>query len=313
MFWLFLSGAVFALLAATVFPPEHRPPIWRPIVVSATGFTTAAAVYILGKKLRPKAAAWFGGAYIATLLLIAATSSALPRATIAGVLIVVVLVLFAWFMPIAFTRWFGYSTLAVYIAIFITRYPTNDGALMALALVALTILLTEVFGRFQRSLEQSSLTDHLCKVWNRRGFEVMLEKEISTVIRTREPLSLIFLDLDDFKNINDKQGHTAGDDVLQQIASQLEESVRSGDAVARLGGDEFVLLLPRTSALEAEQLADRLADRVTACSWSYGVAEYAQGQTANDFIASSDEQMFKQKRSRGQRQNQQTSTETSGS
>lgn len=296
---MFLSGGVFAGLAASVFPPVNRPPMWVPILVSGTTLLVTLLVLWRGHRLRVGTAALVSAIYLALLLFLIATSSSLGRATVAAMLTVVVIVLYAWFLPTKYARLVGYTCLVLFATIIVIRYPSNDGRLTAVALVGLSVLLTEVFGRFKVNLERSSLTDHLCRVWNRRGFEMLLEKEIRTVARTGESLSLIFIDLDEFKSVNDKQGHHGGDLVLQQVSDGLKLGVRGGDSVARLGGDEFVLLLPRTTEDEAGALIGRLRDVVTACPWSSGTAEYLAGETAQQFIERSDAKMLQDKQHRG--------------
>lgn len=296
---MFLSGGVFAGLAATIFPPENRPPLWVPITVSGIALLVTLVVLARGSRLRLGTAAITSGIYLAVLLFLIASSTSLSRATVAAMLTVVVIVLYAWFLPTKYARLVGYTCLVLFATIIVVRYPSNDAYLTAVALVGLSILLTEVFGRFKLNLEESSLTDHLCGVWNRRGFDVLLEKEILTVARTREPLAMIFLDLDGFKSINDSRGHHEGDIVLQQVAKALVQGVRSGDSVARVGGDEFVLLLPRTSTKDARVLVDRLRGQVTASGWSAGIAEYQTGESSHEFVKRSDTEMMEQKRAGG--------------
>lgn len=292
---MFLSGGLFSGLAATVFPPEQRPPVWVPILVSGTGILICLLVLWRGRRLRIGSAAWISGIYLAFLLALIAHSTSLSRATVAAMLSVVVIVLYAWFLPMRYARLVGYTVLALYAVVLITRYQSNDAYLTAVALVSLAVLLIEVFGRFRANLEKSSLNDHLCDVWNRRGFELLLSKEISAVARTKESLSLIYLDLDGFKMVNDTRGHVAGDDVLRQVSDELVRGVRSGDSVARVGGDEFVILLPRTSEGDAQLLAERLQEQVAACDWSFGVAEYRSDEAGSDFIERSDAMMMMQK------------------
>lgn len=298
---LFLSGGLFAGLAATVFPPEHRPPLWVPALVSGSGILISLLVLWRGRRLRVGSAAVISGIYLVFLLWLIANSTSLERATVAAMLSVVVIVLYAWFLPMKYARWVGYTALLLYAIIMMFRYQSNDAYLTAVALVSLAVLLTEVFGRFKANLEKSSLNDHLCDVWNRRGFELLLKKEISTVARTGEPLSLLYIDLDEFKTVNDTRGHVGGDSVLRQVSDELVRGVRSGDSVARIGGDEFVVLLPRTAAQEAQLLAERLKGVVTACGWSFGIAEFRPGETGDEFVERSDLMMMMQKRDRARR------------
>lgn len=112
--------------------------------------------------------------------------------------------------------------------------------------------------RLQRELEELSYRDELTRVFNRRMFDVVMEREWASAYRQQQPLSLVLLDLDFFKNYNDHYGHLAGDACLQRVARLLEESaLRPRDMVARFGGEEFVLVLPETDAEAAEAVAER--------------------------------------------------------
>lgn len=106
--------------------------------------------------------------------------------------------------------------------------------------------------------EQIATTDFLTNIYNRRFIEHTLDLEIKRALRYKRDLSLILLDLDDFKEINDTFGHAVGDAVLQQFAQWLSYHVRSIDIIARFGGDEFVILLPETNAATCSEILLRL-------------------------------------------------------
>jgi len=111
-------------------------------------------------------------------------------------------------------------------------------------------------------LRELSITDPLTRIYNRQKFNEELWREISRFRRTRAPLSLIMVDFDDFKQINDRYGHLQGDRVLVEAASLIREEIRVTDVFARWGGEEFVLLLPSTSLVQAVELAGRLHRRI---------------------------------------------------
>jgi diguanylate cyclase (GGDEF)-like protein len=117
----------------------------------------------------------------------------------------------------------------------------------------------ELLEQANARLESLSLLDELTTIANRRFFEKASADEWNRAVRREEPLSLLLLDLDHFKELNDRRGHRAGDDCLRTIGRFLGETIRrSGEVVARYGGEEFAVLLPGTDTLEAVRVAERL-------------------------------------------------------
>jgi diguanylate cyclase (GGDEF)-like protein len=113
-----------------------------------------------------------------------------------------------------------------------------------------------------RTLAEASVRDHLTGLHNHRYFQEKLEEEVERARRSGEGFSLVMVDLDDFKAVNDTHGHQAGDAVLRQIAERFREGLRLGDTVARYGGEEFALLLPRTSPAEAAAVVERIRQKL---------------------------------------------------
>lgn len=160
---------------------------------------------------------------------------------------------------------------------------------------------------FQRT-EQLTITDDLTKLFNSRYLNLYLSREIKRCKRHGIPLSIIFLDLDGFKGINDQYGHLAGSGTLTEVGSILAEGVRESDILARYGGDEFVAVLPETPAAGAVVIAERLrlaieenhflqslglAARISA---SFGIASYPDhALTPEALIQKADQAMYRVK------------------
>ena len=123
--------------------------------------------------------------------------------------------------------------------------------------------LLEDLRRANADLQRMARTDGLTGLYNRTYFRQRLDEEISRAVRYKQPLACIFLDVDDFKAINDTHGHLAGDGVLQEIARRISKGARHNDIVARYGGEELVILLPHTDRAGAIQRAKRLLASVS--------------------------------------------------
>lgn len=145
--------------------------------------------------------------------------------------------------------------------------------------------------------------DELTSIYNRAFFSDNLHHEMEMMRRYKSPLSLIMLDIDHFKKINDTYGHYAGDEVLKQLAASVSVILRKSDTFARWGGEEFVILLPSTTRIQAEligenlrrqieQLAFRDVDRVTA---SFGIVELLKDEEAKSLLVRADEALYEAK------------------
>jgi diguanylate cyclase (GGDEF)-like protein len=161
--------------------------------------------------------------------------------------------------------------------------------------------------RLHRLVERQAVTDGLTELANRRQFEQALAGEISRAERFGGMLALVLADLDDFKQVNDRYGHQAGDEVLRRFAAVLRETVRDVDLPARYGGEEFAVLLPQTDVAGAERLAERLRQSVAerpmtkrpgalvAVTASFGVASFPEAATPAALFAAADEALYRAK------------------
>ncbi len=118
-------------------------------------------------------------------------------------------------------------------------------------------------------VQEQAITDDLTGLDNRRHFNLMLNKEMARAQRYNRSLSLIMLDIDDFKDVNDQYGHLAGDFLLKELALLTKECLRKADTAFRYGGEEFIFLLPETSADAAEEIAERMRKRIEETQFIY--------------------------------------------
>ena len=122
---------------------------------------------------------------------------------------------------------------------------------------AITIV-GRAYNRMRTHLEAIVLTDPVTGCYNRRGFEQLSSREVSRALRGQHPLSVLAIDVDHFKRVNDEFGHLTGDEVLREMGALLRDTARLGDVVARIGGEEFEILAPDTQLDGAQILADRI-------------------------------------------------------
>lgn len=158
-------------------------------------------------------------------------------------------------------------------------------------------------------LEELAVQDPLTKLNNRRYFANKLESETARSLRYQHPLGLLIVDVDDFKKINDSDGHLIGDEVLIEIARLISQQLRSDDIVCRLGGDEFVILLVEADVEQSKEIATRICDSINENKFartshkvtvSIGYAQYT-GQPLGNFMQQADKMMYTSKK-RGKNQ-----------
>ena len=162
-----------------------------------------------------------------------------------------------------------------------------------------------------KQLKRLAIKDALTGLYNSRHFFDQLDKEIKRSDRYLHPISLIFIDIDNFKKINDTFGHMAGDKVLALIAKRIKACLRFNDGAYRFAGDEFTIILPETTANEAKFVAYRILSKFThecfavnekdmiVLTPSIGIAEYQRNEGKKEFIHRADTTMYEAKRQGG--------------
>lgn len=180
-------------------------------------------------------------------------------------------------------------------------FTAKDRHLIAYIADAVAIALNNV--QSFMALERLSIIDPLTQLYNRSFFVRNLEKEIMRLNRYGGNLAIMFIDLDDFKKLNDTYGHTVGDIVLKEFANLIKTTLRDIDIAARFGGEEFVIMLPNTEKegayATAKRLQDRIANTILAghkISASIGIATYFKGLTAKSLIERADKAMYRVKK-----------------
>ena len=207
---------------------------------------------------------------------------------------------------------FCYLLVVMYVAAFMSRpvmriYVASTITLLAAALIVsepvlmgLTIWLTpalacigagEVLSWLTMHLRSLSLTDPLTGLTNRTGFRHAALREIAAADRYSTPVTFAVVDLNDFKQLNDRDGHAAGDQLLAELALEWTTGLRPRDAVCRLGGDEFAFLLPDTDEADARLLVQRL-QTASLGSWSFGIAQRHIGEDLDDALERADRQLY---------------------
>ena len=152
-----------------------------------------------------------------------------------------------------------------------------------------------------RRLRHAADHDRLTGLRNRAAFLAAAERAMLPARRRNGAVTVAVIDLDDFKAVNDRDGHAAGDRLLVDLARSWAATIRHADLLARHGGDEFVLLMPDTTAVQANELLDRLIEANTLSRWTAGVAQW-DGEPLEGWIAAADRDLYRRKASpRGER------------
>jgi len=203
--------------------------------------------------------------YVLLTMLVYWANSATPPTARLGILYVIPVLLVTWTDGLIWGVVFGVASVALRETVAIDQMPgdTSLAWRMGNAAAYVAVLVVAMAGlrnlrRSQAQLAQLVIQDPLTNVLNARAFADRLGEELDRNRRYPRPLALLYMDLDNFKIINDTHGHQTGDAVLRLVADATRSSVRHSDIVGRLGGDEFAVLMPETDAHLADAAAKRL-------------------------------------------------------
>ena len=175
-------------------------------------------------------------------------------------------------------------------------------SLVVMAFATLMLVAESIIGELRKLAESDSLTN----TFNRRSFFMLLDKAVSAANRNQAALSVLLIDLDHFKQINDTHGHRVGDEVLCHFVSVASGCLRAEDVLGRIGGEEFAVFLPNAEMTEAQQIAERLCAGVAEqvlkrtegdipLTISIGIAQYKPDDDAESVLGRADEAMYRAK------------------
>lgn len=175
---------------------------------------------------------------------------------------------------------------------------------ISLIITAIVLLATSLtINRYQGQLEEMAMTDKLTGLANRQAFDLLIQQALSESRRNKTPLLAVLIDIDHFKEINDRLGHLAGDSVIQQVATVIKAALRESDIVCRWGGEEFLVMLKGPTADHGRPLAEKLrravetgafhhGETVVPVTISLGIAAYINGETPDQLIARADKALY---------------------
>ena len=290
---LYGAGGVFSLLNAA-WPMRPDSPVVLGWFIGVLAVALAAALWWRAARLTDLEVhlALVSGAGLVAVL--ASQSMTAVGVVALGPIIITLCVYAGWFLPVPAARAHALFTLLL----------TSTGAWLAapagflmfwVIVVVTAAALTEIQGRLAEGLRRAATTDPLTGLVNRRAWEAETSRVLAHAMRTGEPMTIAILDLDQFKEVNDRSGHEAGDRLLRELAARWSGELRLADLLGRYGGDEFVLCLPGTDAAGTAEILARL-DASHPFRWSVGTATVVDGDTVPTMLARADAALYEHKR-----------------
>jgi diguanylate cyclase (GGDEF)-like protein len=286
---LYGCGAVLLVAGAATWVPGKNP---RWVITSLAVVATVFLVWTLarGRRFTRAEGLVMVAAELAVVACLTWSTDLTVGAYANGTVLPVAALYVIWFMhPVAGRVVLYLGALGWLVAMVHQDDTTMLG--FAASLMVQTVIAAEVFSQIKARLERVARTDQLTGVLNRRGITEVLDREMAQAVKRRRPLSVVAVDLDGLRTVNNTLGHTAGDRLLEGATRHWRDGLRPGDSVGRTGGDEFVLVLPGTTSEQADRILQRLTDG-SAESWSAGVATAGPGDSAESVLERADQRMY---------------------
>lgn len=295
---LVLAGV---LLVTLVFACQRTPSVGRARLAVGLLLTVVAAVFVFSDQILLRANLSIGNHAAESAYTL------LPFFCLAGLAVVP--------LSLAELSLFAVPFLSIFLASFLM--PSNSviwghSPIVLTSILSFVVVITGISSLSQLNLMQGmlrqSLRDPVTRTLNRRSGELILELELAQAKRSGFPLTVVFLDLNDFKQVNDQLGHVAGDEVLRCVANFLRTGLRASDALVRWGGDEFLLIMPRATEVDVTKRLTALMDRQWSptfygwnVTWSMGIAQWpndSDADTGKALLTMADSRMYSTKQRR---------------
>jgi diguanylate cyclase (GGDEF)-like protein len=291
--------AAFACAFSAAFPVAPGRPTDLLIVLTVLGVALAAGLIAAGPRVGHRGLTATVAVLIAITSALVGASSTTGGAMLAGYAYMWITVYSALVLTPAATRLHSaLTTVGFGVGLLASGLPE---VLTAWILVSATVWGSgHALSRLSERVRRQAETDPLTGLLNRRAFIAAAEREHELAARTGADLTVVLIDLDDFKAVNDRDGHAAGDGLLADLAAAWQGVLRPADLLARHGGDEFAVLLPATSEDGAAHVVDRLR-AAHPMTWSAGVAAWPRAASLDSALAAADARLYASKRARGER------------
>lgn len=290
-----LAGAALCLLAGIAFPMSARAPVHLSAWLLGVALAMSAGTLWLGDRV-PRWALLVEAVVAAVLNSVIVAASHTTGGGMGDAF--AYLWLTAW-VALFFPRW-AVPFAAVVSGGFAVGLVVSDLGHMTAGWVLVTVatsMLALLLSRFSRAMRRHLRTDALTGTLNRSGLAEVLQR-VPRRRRAEDDLVVAALDLDHFKEVNDREGHAAGDRLLAEATAAWRDALRSDDLLARMGGDEFVVVMPGTSPGEAARVLERLRGAHPA-SWSAGVVRWEAGEPFERCLERADAELYAAKAGRG--------------
>lgn len=301
--WFLISSGLLLIGTLVIDLLLHRENIDPAVLIVL--FTAAVALSVSAVLLGKRFPLWMGLSCVAILALASIyfiSPAGDAQSAVSSMQELPILALYlAWFVRRPLNRVLLLTSIAAITAVMFVNpafhFDGDLGVAVAIQSLVAALFCFEVGQALWRRTEHKVATDVLTGALNRAGFMKRLEEEVRRSERANTPLSLVVIDFDDFKQINDTEGHAAGDQALIDTVQHWNSGLRQHDVVGRTGGDEFAMLITRTGATDAQRTMLRLREH-SPHAWSWGVSQLRDGDTIESLFDRADRRLYAVKRGR---------------